>query len=221
MPKSTKSQNGAGKQAKTAEVVSNAVTPQDAELIRGYVRSLEHLNDEAREIGENKSAIYKEAKINGLSTFAIRETVKRRLMDPGVLELQDDLVKIYSEIAAGAKVRTPEPVAPNMAAHTAGFEDGLAGHRDHAASWRGKFGEVDYELGHDAGVKRRQELQLKKDLQELEAPPQVVALAQRAQGRRRRGKGQKITIPTLADQQAKAVAKARKPRGNGRARPTA
>jgi uncharacterized protein (UPF0335 family) len=201
MPKSSKSRNGAEKQAKTAEPQpeingAGVLTPQEAELIRGYVRALEHLEDEGRELGKSKSAIYKEAKLNQLSTWAIRETVKRRRQDPGVLELQDDLVKIYSAIAGGAKLK-PADVVPltEAPAWLAGRADALAGHRKSEPAWDGSpQHRLEYQLGHDAGATLR-----------LEAAEAIEAVGKPSRIRKRTPKTEH-----LGAQQAAGVSRARR-----------
>lgn len=216
MPKSPKSRNGAGKQAKSAEpqaeINGSSITPRDADLLRSFFDRIISLRREQRQLGSEISEIYKEAKGLGYSTASMRDALKLAEMDPVEASMRLDLDEIYYKIARGGAVAiaaaagetVPLTEAP---AWLAGRADALAGHRKSEPTWKGTpQRELEYQLGHDRGVELRQEA--------------AAAIEERAPARKvvRKG-GAKLLGPAhLGAQQAAGVKRARR---KGAQRPAA
>jgi uncharacterized protein (UPF0335 family) len=77
-------------------IMRRMTTPQLAkDLLRSYVDRIERVNEEIKELSNDKRDIYAEAKSNGFDVKAVKEIIKIRAQDPGAVKEHDMIVETY------------------------------------------------------------------------------------------------------------------------------
>jgi len=74
--------------------------------LEGYVREIEHVDQQARDLGSDRAQIYKRAKAEGFDNKAVRELIRLRRMQPEMRNLLLDTVDVYMS-ALGMLADTP------------------------------------------------------------------------------------------------------------------
>jgi uncharacterized protein (UPF0335 family) len=77
--------------------------------LRAIVERIEHVEEEIRELTEDKKEIYLEAKGNGFDVKILREVIRVRKQDPKDRDERDSLLDVYlqaiKEPSASAKAK--------------------------------------------------------------------------------------------------------------------
>jgi len=67
-----------------------------ADRLRGYIESLERIEEERKELAERAKEVLSEAKSEGFDTKVIRELLRLRRMDPADRAEYDALLDLYT-----------------------------------------------------------------------------------------------------------------------------
>lgn len=80
--------------------MSNHLGEAAAEKLLSFVKRIENLEGEKKEIAEDIKEVYAEAKATGYDTKAIRAVIKRRAADKQKLEEQQAIIDVYEAAIA-------------------------------------------------------------------------------------------------------------------------
>ncbi len=67
----------------------------DAQKLKSFVERIERLESEKDELSEDIKEVYKEAKDAAFDKAMLKLVIKRRKMDPKVVEMQDEMLESY------------------------------------------------------------------------------------------------------------------------------
>lgn len=93
----------------TTDSMHNALGGNSADQLRAYVKRVESLEEEVKDLNSDKSELYKEAKACGFDVPTIKKLVRRRRKDKTEVEEEDAMLELYEQALASAP---PEPKDP-------------------------------------------------------------------------------------------------------------